>query len=141
MPKLMTWSSIGVPTKTLVAGIALLVCMHFVIVRGFGLTPSQATTTKMWTIKRRVLRYANEHGELPQNLDHLPVIPDHINDTIDWWGNPIEFEVESNGTVILTSNGGSVFFYNPDEGKPIVVKFPSRSRDGQWSDELVDFVR
>ena len=83
----------------------------------------------------------HENGRLPTNLDNLPEIPGHGNETTDWWGNPIQFEVDSSGVVTLKSNGGKVWGYKPREGAPVICRFPTKKPTGEWCDELVDFIK
>lgn len=124
-----------------VAGVVLaLVLFNWVFNRCFGIPPHADTATSMWGVKRRILRYAHEHGELPDNLENLPRIPRLRGKTTDWWGNPIQFEVDSEGIATLSSPGGKVLGYHPREGRPIVRKFPTKGPSGEWSGELVAFI-
>lgn len=124
------------------AGVLLaLVFLDFAIGRCCGVPPRDGTRATMWGIKRRVLRYAHENGKLPTSLENLPEIPRLGNRTTDWWGNPIQFEVDAEGIATLSSAGGRVWGYRPREGEPRVCRFPTKKPNGEWSDELVDFIR
>jgi hypothetical protein len=91
----------------------------------FKLASAEATTaTTMWGLKRRILRYAREHGRLPASLSDLPPMQRYSNRTTDAWFRPIAYEADDEGVVTLSS--------------PVVaLSFPSRGADGRWSDELV----
>jgi hypothetical protein len=91
----------------------------------FKLTSAEArTATTMWGLKRRILRYAREHGRMPASLSDLPPMQGYSNKTTDAWFRPIAYEVDDEGVVTLSS--------------PVVgLSFPSRGSDGRWSDEFV----
>jgi hypothetical protein len=122
------------------AGFTILV-LDFALSRCCGIPPRDSTRTTMWSIKRRILRYAHENGSLPTTLENLPEIPGHANKTRDWWGNPIRFEVDAGGIVTLSSDGGRSWGYKPQQGAPLVCRFRPKKANGEWSDELVDFIR
>ena len=112
----------------------------FIILWCFGMRPSDATKTSMWVMKRRIMRYAHEHGRLPTSLSELPDIQGTMNRNVDWWGNPITYVANQDGLVTLRSPGGPVWGYSKREGAPIERSFWARASDGEWSDELVDFI-
>ena len=122
-------------------GLIAVCFLDFAIRRCCGVPPRDSTRATMWEVKRRILRYAHENGKLPTSLDGLPEIPAHGKKITDWWGNSIQFEVDSAGIVTLTSAGGRVWGYNPREGAPLVCRFPTKKPTGEWSNELVDFIK
>jgi hypothetical protein len=127
-------------SAVVVAALAL-VLFTFAIQRFCGIPPQDSTRAHMWGIKRRVLRFAHENGELPCSLKNLPTIPGLSSKITDWWGNPIQFAVDFEGIATLRSPGGKVWGYRLQEGAPLVCKFPTKKPTGEWSDELVDFIQ
>jgi hypothetical protein len=75
-------------------------------------------------LKRRILRYAREHGRLPASLSDLPPMQGYDNSERDAWFRPIAYDVDDEGVVTLSSS-------------VVGLSFPSRGPDGQWSGELV----
>lgn len=108
-------------------GLIAVCFLDFAIRRCCGVPPRDSTRATMWEVKRRILRYAHENGKLPTSLDGLPEIPAHGKKITDWWGNSIQFEVDSAGIVTLTSAGGRVWGYNPREAHPSYADFRRRS--------------
>jgi hypothetical protein len=133
-------TKVGMTLAAVVMLAIALLAFDFVFFRTFGIPPRALTRTRMWVIKRRVLQYAHHNGSLPKRIDNLPEMPGYDNETIDWWGNSIHYEVEPDGRVVLSSEGGSVWGYKASEGAPLTCRFPSKDPSGEWSDELVDFI-
>ena len=126
---------------TIAGGALVLILLDFIIHRCFGIPPRDFTRANMSCVKCRILKYAHQHGRLPDRLDALPDMPPgYVNETTDWWGNPIHFEVDAQGIVTLGSHGGRAWGYKPRESEPVVCKFPTKKPSGEWSDELVDFI-
>jgi hypothetical protein len=115
------------------------VAIEFGTQRLLGVPPHDFTRTRMWGIKRRVLRYAHENNSLPLSLDNIPVIAGHSADVVDWWGNSIEYVKGPNDLIILKSRGGLVPFYRRTEGRPVVCRFYAKRKDGVWEDELCNW--
>jgi hypothetical protein len=94
----------------------------------FKLVSARATTAStMSVLKRRILRYARNHQRLPARISDLPELPGFTNSSRDAWYRPIRYDVSPEGVVTLSSPAA---WYS----------FPARSSDGQWSDELVDWL-
>ena len=134
------WTPKSLLVRFLLAASAVLL-IYGVSVRLCGVPPQADTHAAMWNTKRRVLRFAHENGSLPTALNNLPEIPGHRNSVNDWWGNPIEFQVDANGIATLRSAGGPVWGRNPSEGEPTAVRFPTKGPDGNWANEMVEFLK
>lgn len=69
-----------------------------------NLPPENFTSTTMYPLKTRILRYAKEHNNLPPNLTVLTPLDGFINSTKDVWGNEIIYQVDGT-TIKLISYG------------------------------------
>lgn len=98
------------------------------------LPPENTTSTNMYVIKRRVIRFASTHNRLPNQLSELPPVSDFVDTTNDVWGNEIQYIV--NGTTVR------LFSYGKDQ-KPdgsgdnldVVGVFDAKNEGGEWKDE------
>jgi len=107
---------------------------------GFQVPTSAETPGAMHMMKRRILRYAHTHNQLPESVAQLPVIEGYDNRTVDAWGRDIQYEVQGD-CLVLTSYGrdGVVGGAGPDAD--IIRVFRARDDKGNWNRELVDWSR
>lgn len=94
----------------------------------------------MWVTKRRILQYAHTHNRLPRDLTALPEMPGFDTQTTDAWVFPIQYNIDEDGSVALTSLGSDGAAGGKGDSADIVFRFWSKQRDGKWSDELVDWL-
>ena len=102
--------------------------------------PDSLTYNSMHMIKRRILRYAHTHHELPKTLDELPVIPGYSDRLTDGWEERILYRTNDDSSITLTSYG--------KDGRPggegldadMVGIFMLKTPDGRWQEELCDWV-
>lgn len=105
-----------------------------------GVPPRSQTCGAMHISKRRILRYAAEHGSLPVSIQATDELEGYYNSTTDAWGNELTYEVAPNGDVTLTSLGRDNRPGGIGDDKDMIGVFPSRQADGRWSEELVDWT-
>ena len=102
--------------------------------------PSRAlTATRMQGLKRRVLQYAQSHGQLPSSLAALPLMEGYDSSVQDGWKRDIVFEVSASGMVSFRSLGRDAAVGFSGEDGDIVRSFPARNAQGKWSDETVEW--
>jgi hypothetical protein len=101
--------------------------------------PRALTVTRMQVIKRRALRYAQEHGELPPSLTALPSMDGYDNSILDGWKKPIMYESATSGIVTFRSYGRDGKRGGEGEDADIMRSFPARNDRNKWNDELVDW--
>ena len=101
--------------------------------------PHSMTYASMHMCKRRILRYAREHGQLPPSLDVTQPIEGYHTSIKDAWGLAIDYHVNTDGTVTLRSLGRDRQAGGTDDNLDMIGVFPSRRLDGSWSDELVEW--
>src|SRR5947199_10387699 len=61
---------------------------------GMRLPPENHTSTYMYPLKTRILRFAKMNNRLPSTLSELPPLDGFINRTTDIWGNEIKYTVD-----------------------------------------------
>ena len=101
-----------------------------------GIPPRDLTATTMFVCKRRILRYAREHGSLPSSLNGLPLIEGHVNETADAWGEPLQYKIQKGDIVLLRSFGSDKKLGGQGDAADMVGKFLAKNKDGLWSEEL-----
>jgi hypothetical protein len=102
--------------------------------------PRSLTAGRMQTTKRRILRYAHQHGELPNRLSELPRFDGYSNEIVDAWKRPIAFEKSATGRVTLCSLGRDGKIGGEGDDADIVRSFPARDEQNRWSDEMVNWI-
>lgn len=102
--------------------------------------PRAMTATRMQVLKRRVLQYAQAHGQLPASLAALPVMEGYDSSVQDGWKRDIVFEASASGVVSFRSLGRDAAVGGSGEDADIVRSFPSRDALGKWSDEMVEWT-
>jgi hypothetical protein len=102
--------------------------------------PRPMTATRMHVLKRRVLQFAQSHGELPKTLAVLPTMERDDSSIQDGWKRDIIFEVSNSGVVSFRSFGRDGVTGGSSEKADIVRSFPARDAQGKWSEELVEWT-
>ena len=121
----------------LIAALALVgVAMLFVDT----IPPHSVTHLSMHMGKRRVLRYALEHGSLPSALGDTEPIEGFHSSIKDGWGDPLDYRVDTNGLVTFRSLGKDGRPGGVGDDTDMVGTFPAKKADGSWSDEFVDWT-
>jgi len=100
-------------------------------------SPRALTLTRMSVIKNRILLYARQNHSLPPSLFVLPILEDKDNKIEDGWGRPLGYAVDDDGVVVLSSLGSDGKMGGTGDAADIIERFPSKQKDGRWSDELV----
>ena len=95
--------------------------------------PQDLTETRMYVMKRRIIRYALTHSRLPESVAKLPLLEGYGNRVVDGWKTPIKFTVSEGSVVTLSSAGPDGEFGSGDD---IVRVFRAKRVDGTWSDEF-----
>jgi hypothetical protein len=122
-----------------VVSIAAVACIVLASCFVDRIPPRPLTATRMQVLKRRVLQYAQVHGELPKSLATLPPMDGYDNSIRDGWKRDIIFEVSASGVVSFRSLGRDGMIGGSGEDVDIVRSFPSRDSSGKWNDEMVDW--
>ena len=98
-------------------------------------TRSSTSYDRIFVTKQLILQFAHEHNRLPASLAELPELPGYGTSTIDAWKRPLDFVVDSAGTVTLRSLGADTRSGGTDEDQDIVGVFASRAENGKWRDD------
>ncbi len=97
---------------------------HFDTVPQSAVTPSAMTETYV-----RIGIYYQQHHKLPANLDVLPLRQNYENRTVDVWGRPLRYVVDSESTFSLASLGKDGISGGVGEDSDLVRKY--RVVDGE----------
>ena len=105
--------------------------------------PADLTRSRMGFDRVRIFEYAHAHGRLPSDLSALPKLAlkpeaDHSYFEDAWHRNLI-YEVDQSGTVTLKSFGRDGVPGGSGDDADIILKFPSRRKDGSWSEATEPF--
>jgi hypothetical protein len=92
--------------------------------------PRAATMNTIMVTAERIQEYMKSHRQAPPSLSDLPVDSDAPNTVVDGWGHDLQYSVDREGIITLTSFGA--------DGKPggegrdadIVVRYRTRNADG-----------
>jgi hypothetical protein len=106
-------------------------------------SPECETANAMDQAETRIENYVAEKHSLPKALTDVQVRPDHGDDgNIDGWGQPLIYEPQKDGSVILRSNGAvgqsrSVQFYplNPLDTDDLLAQLTTHDR--MWNIEML----
>jgi hypothetical protein len=101
--------------------------------------PRALTATRMHVLKRRVLQFAHEHGELPKSLAALPVIEGCDSSIRDGWKRDIIFEASMSGVVTFRSLGHDGALSGSGEDADIIRSFPTHDAQGKGNDEMIEW--
>ena len=93
----------------------------------------------MWVTKRRIIRYLQGHGRLPDSLLELAKMPGYENRICDAWGRMLIYEVLPNGDISLTSFGRDGKAGGSGEDTDMTGIFTPLTPEGQPEDELADW--
>jgi hypothetical protein len=99
-----------------------------------NLPPENYTSTTMYPLKTRILRYAKNHNSLPPNLTVLPPLEGFINSTKDVWGNEIIYQVRGT-TIKLISYGKDQKPGGVGKNLDVIGIFEAKSGFGGWAGE------
>ena len=97
------------------------------------ISPVAMTNTTMFTLQQRILMYAAQHNQLPQNLDVLPAIPGKRLSVTDGWQRRIAYRVFDDNMVELLSLGEDGMPGGTETSEDITVRFSARNDKGEWS--------
>lgn len=127
--------------KTVLLGVVTAVIL-IVVLNAFvdRIPPPAFTYSTMHMAKRRTLRYAAKHDELPKSLSQTEAIPGYHSSLRDGWGRDIDYAVSSNGTVTLTSLGKDKQVGGTKENADMIGVFQTRKANGKWEDEFVEWT-
>lgn len=100
--------------------------------------PRSLTCNSMWTMKRRMLRYAHAHGALPTSIDQLPYMNGYNNEVTDAWGRPILWQTEGD-VVALTSCGRDGKPGGDGNNADMIGVFRAKTNDGAWAEEICEW--
>ena len=92
--------------------------------------PTDMTETSMTETIVRIEMYMKEHGEPPPNLAVLPTRKGYANSTTDGWGRELQYTVDKNGVISLTSLGADGKPGGDGLNKDIVHRYRTRNPDG-----------
>ena len=123
------------------AGIAVCVLVFIALDEAIRIPPRVLTETRMWVVKRRILRDARSHNQLPHALSELPKMEGYDNHIWDEWGRVLIYEVLPSGDIRLTSLGRDGKVGGSGKDQDMVTTFPSHDAQGRWSDEMVGWSR
>jgi len=101
--------------------------------------PRAKTHGAMHMCKRRVLRYAAEHGKLPSSLQETQPIEGFNSSIKDAWGVVLDYSVDANGAVRFVSLGKDRKLGGTGKNMDMIGIFPSKRPDGSWSEEFVEW--
>ncbi len=116
------------------AGFVLFMCLSLDIA-----PPDAVTYTNMHMAKRRILRYATDHNQLPTSFDQLPHIEGFSNSVNDGWGRQIIMRVKDD-EITLTSYGRDGKEGGTGEDTDIIGIFRAKQDNSAWSDEFCDWL-
>jgi len=127
--------------KTILFGIATAVVL-IVVLNSFvdRIPPRPLTNVVMNMSKRRILRYAAKHDDLPKRLSQTEAISGHHSSLKDGWGRDIDYAVSSNGTVTLTSLGKDKEVGGTKENADMIGVFQTKKANGKWEDESAEWA-
>lgn len=95
----------------------------------------------MHMCKRRILRYAQEHGKLPLALGETKIIEGFHSSIKDYWDAVLGYSVDTNYIVTLKSLGKDHVTGGDGDNIDMIGCFPAKQPDGSWSDEFVDWTQ
>ena len=105
---------------------AAFVVMLVVIACGCEMVPKVETTDENLNFMRQgVLKFARENNTLPPNLDAVPPYLFEVNDA---WGHPIQYKINGDGTVTLTSLGSDGKPGGKGNAEDITRRFRARTK-------------
>jgi len=103
--------------------------------------PRSMTHASMHMCKRRVLRYAREHGRLPSALNETEPIEGFHSSIKDGWGVVLSYTVGTNDVVTFTSLGKDHAPGGTGDNADMIGRFNAREPDGTWSDEFANWIQ
>ena len=103
--------------------------------------PHSITHASMHMCKRRILRYAQEHGALPSSLSDTTPIEGYHSSIKDGWGAVLYYSVSTNDFVTLRSLGKDQAPGGSGDDIDMTGSFSARAPDGSWSDEFVEWTQ
>lgn len=87
---------------------------------------------------RRIQEYMKQHRQTPPDLSVLPVEDGRANSAVDGWGHDLQYSVDRDGVITLTSFGADGRPGGNGQNEDIVVRYRTRNADGTLNvdDEL-----
>ncbi len=101
--------------------------------------PESQTCGAMNLCKRRIMRYAQKNGKLPESLKGLDIIEGFSNSIEDGWGVMLDYTFDDKA-VKLTSIGKDRKLGGKSDDTDLTGEFFYKKPDGSWSDELVSWI-
>ena len=127
--------------KTALFGIVTAVVLIAILNSFVDRIPPQAfTNSTMHMAKRRILRYAAKHNDLPKSLSQTEAISGYHSSLRDGWGRGIDYTFSSNGIVTLTSLGKDKRVGGTKESADMIGVFQTKKANGKWEDEYVEWT-
>lgn len=105
-----------------------------------GIPKPSLTYGTMHMAKRRILRYAATHNDLPKSLSLTEAIAGYDNTFRDGWGRDIQYAVSSNGIVTLISFGKDKKAGGAEKNADMIGVFQTKKANGGWEDEFVKWT-
>jgi len=109
----------------LIAVVSILACVRS------PMSGYEQTETTMVVLKKRILAFARQNGRLPSTLNDLS--PPYATACVDAWGATIDYAIEANNRVRLTSLGSDRKLGGTGSNEDIVRFFDAKDTKGSWS--------
>jgi len=124
----------------LIAVVVILAVSAFYLTAG-RIPPYDLTISNMFETKRRIIRYAHIHNELPKNLDSLPKLEGHANSVLDGWGRPIIYSVSDGQEIVFLKSFGESGDSICKSSKPCIIRsFKTKTEKDEWVGELTGLL-
>jgi hypothetical protein len=94
------------------------------------ISPKDMTITSIDTNFVRIQIYMQEHRKAPPSLHDLPLRPGYADGTKDGWGNELQYSVDQDGVITLTSYGADGKYGGEGHNKDISRRYRTRNPDG-----------
>jgi hypothetical protein len=128
-------------SMSLVAALVL-GCIAMLLVEAVPpIPPHSMTHMSMSMCKRRILRYAQKHGELPAALTETEEIEGFHASITDGWGVVLQYSADANDIVTFRSLGKDRAPGGVGDNVDMIGIFPARKADVSWSGEFVPWTQ
>jgi hypothetical protein len=96
----------------------------------FTTGPQLHTRHHMYSTLERIQEYMQLHRQAPPALSAIPIVKELEVTTKDAWGRPLQYSVDRDGVITLTSFGGDGKPGGDGENADIVLRYRTRNADG-----------